>query len=105
MICSDRPALSTAVRKEVIRCSTSVAIEVIDRSVRIIRTALDRNIDRTTRGITLLRIKHIRLYFEFLYRIGRRRETNCKIKRIVGRAVERDLVLRRCSVDAKSREV
>ena len=73
--------------------------------MRIVGPALDRHIDGAARGITLLRVKHIRLYFEFLHGVGRRRKTNRKIKRIVGRAIERDLVLCRRSVDTESREV
>src|SRR5260370_11624861 len=105
MICSYRPSLRVLVRKIVVRRATAVAVEIVNRTVCSVRSALDRHVDRGSRRVSLLSIKRVRLDLELLHRIRRRRKTHRKIESVVRRTVKRDLILGRCSIRPKCCEI
>src|SRR5438309_8560570 len=73
--------------------------------MKVIRSASHGDIYGAAGGVTLLRVKNIRLHLEFLHRVGRWREANRKIKGIVRRAIQRDLILGGRSVYAEGCQV
>src|SRR5437899_1509028 len=73
--------------------------------MRIVRPALDCDVDSCSRGISLLRVETACLDLEFLHGISRWREAYRTVKGIIRRAVESDLVLGRRSVRSERGQI
>ena len=84
MIATFGAILAGTIRKEIVRSPITCAIEVIERAVRGVGTALYCYVDSGAAGISLRRIESVSLDFEFLYCIRWRGKTNATIDREVG---------------------